>query len=514
MTYKYTAVPTGNLDQRWGHGIWVGKAPMTDEHNILTESGVQKARSLHRVPPEERFVISELKKVRGLPWEGRAETLKATIVTQQDQGPPGHRRVYLTTKVVARFVWSNAWLQWLCRIGTTRHWLTKEASAGPVGAGVGPIAELAIEPQPAPAAQQEPASSSSGPALPMPTQNLQNEQLDSPMEMVAQERRERKGTRPSETPSSEISESTSGKGKASVTTNDRADGGRLRHHRPFCCSIVQQGRDDDRWVVRDRWNRRCGNSRPRGAWSSRQQRRAQPKLCCGTESRNRFYEDPSTSETIEAQGARTGERLESEEVRKGRAKEVRELDEFEVKMEVDESEMRVAPGKKFWSKWVETRKDPNSPAIRCRLCATEVNTGEPRSDTFLETLPLKFVRLVLSWAASYQPKRANASMIIAVFDTSVAFFHGTVRKVIYVVPPKDLRKKVNISRLLKSLYGTRDASQLFATYVEEGLNEHGFQRNAVVPCLYWRAVLEALGVHWGDEFSLAFQMTGQTILSN
>ena len=101
---KYTSVPTGNLDQRWGHGIWVGKARMTDEHIILTENGVQKARSLHRVPPEERFVISELKKVRGLPWNGRAEKLKATIVTQQDQGPSGHRRVYLTTRVVARLV--------------------------------------------------------------------------------------------------------------------------------------------------------------------------------------------------------------------------------------------------------------------------------------------------------------------------------------------------------------------------------------------------------------------------
>ena len=57
--YKYTTVPTGNLDQRWGHGIWVGKSPMTDEHVILTENGVQKARSLHPVPLEERFVIED-----------------------------------------------------------------------------------------------------------------------------------------------------------------------------------------------------------------------------------------------------------------------------------------------------------------------------------------------------------------------------------------------------------------------------------------------------------------------
>ena len=53
VMYKYTAVPTGNLDQRWDHGIWLGKAPMTDDHIILTESGVQKARSLNRVPPED-----------------------------------------------------------------------------------------------------------------------------------------------------------------------------------------------------------------------------------------------------------------------------------------------------------------------------------------------------------------------------------------------------------------------------------------------------------------------------
>ena len=79
---------------------------------------------------------------------------------------------------------------------------------------------------------------------------------------------------------------------------------------------------------------------------------------------------------------------------------------------------------------------------------------------------------------------------------------GRVRKEIYVVPRKDLRKKGKIWRLLKSLYGTRDASQVFATYVEEGLNDHGFQRNAVVPCLYWGTTLETLGVALGRRFHL------------
>ena len=239
-----------------------------------------------------------------------------------------------------------------------------------------------------------------------------------------------------------------GKGEASVTTNDRADGGRFGNRCPHCSCIVQQGRDDDGglYVIDgiDVVATLVPESQRRTYGSSRQQKRAQPRPMQDREHESIAvvdYEDPNTTEAIEAYDARTGERLDSEEVRQGRTREVRKLDELEVKMEVDESEMRLAPCKKIWSKCVETRNDPNCPAIRRRLCATEVNTGESRSDTFAATPPLKFVRLILSWAANYNPKRANASMIIAVFDISVALFHGQVRTVIYVVPPNDIRKK-------------------------------------------------------------------------
>ena len=72
-------------------------------------------------------------------------------------------------------------------------------------------------------------------------------------------------------------------------------------------------------------------------------------------------------------------------------------------------------------------------------------------------------------------------MIMVAFDIAIAFVHGKVRKLIYVLPPKDLDKKRKIWKLLKSFYGTRDASQVFALCVEEGLSDHGFQRSAVVP---------------------------------
>ena len=61
-------------------------------------------------------------------------------------------------------------------------------------------------------------------------------------------------------------------------------------------------------------------------------------------------DDPSVSETVNAYEARTGEKLDSAEMRKREAKEMQEFDEFEVKMEVDKSEIRMTPCKKVWSK--------------------------------------------------------------------------------------------------------------------------------------------------------------------
>ena len=67
--------------------------------------------------------------------------------------------------------------------------------------------------------------------------------------------------------------------------------------------------------------------------SSRQQKRAQPKTQMHDREQESIavvdYEDPATTEAIQAYDARTSDKLDSEEVRKGRTKEVRKLDEFE-----------------------------------------------------------------------------------------------------------------------------------------------------------------------------------------
>ena len=222
----------------------------------------------------------------------------------------------------------------------------------------GPITEPTCESQEsAPAAQQEPASSSSRPAAPMPAQNLQNEQMDSPMELGPQERRERKGARPSETPTSEISGRPVVKARpaSSPMIVPTAEGsGTVVLSAPTSSSkdemtigglYVIDGIDVVATLVpeEDVWQFEATET----CTESQMLDREQESIAVVD------YEDPSATEAIEAYDARTGEKLDSEEVRKGRTKEVRELDEFEVKMEVDESEMRSIPGKKIWSKWLK-----------------------------------------------------------------------------------------------------------------------------------------------------------------
>ena len=56
---------------------------------------------------------------------------------------------------------------------------------------------------------------------------------------------------------------------------------------------------------------------------------------------------------------------EQESIAEGRATEVRELDGFEVKMEVDESEMRSTPGKKIWSNTTGPKQFSNTMSIVC-----------------------------------------------------------------------------------------------------------------------------------------------------
>jgi len=53
----------------WFKGIWIGRCTETDESMVLTHSGVQRSRTIKRVPLEEQKDFTILQNVKGLPWD-------------------------------------------------------------------------------------------------------------------------------------------------------------------------------------------------------------------------------------------------------------------------------------------------------------------------------------------------------------------------------------------------------------------------------------------------------------
>ena len=162
-------------------------------------------------------------------------------------------------------------------------------------------------------------------------------------------------------------------------------------------------------------------------------------------------EDPSVSKTINAHEARTGEKLDSEEMPKNKkAKEVQELDEFEVIMEVDKSEIRMTPGQKVWSKWVETRKGPDKPWYELSGISPQEGSTQPKSMT-------KCI-MRRGWSNGHFGPHPRQSSLQRVHLANASFadlkaWRNRDTVSFHVVPPKDLCRKRKIWRLLKNCCG-------------------------------------------------------------
>ena len=142
-----------------------------------------------------------------------------------------------------------------------------------------------------------------------------------------------------------------------------------------------------------------------------------------------------------------------------------------------------AHGKIVKVRWVHTNKGTQEePVIKCRLVAMEFASGEHRDDLFAGTPPLFAIKILLSLVASSQ-KNDECLMIL---DVTCAFLYGYIKRDLYVeVPPEDPRHCEGVvGKLLKSMYGTRDAPQIWQQTVELKLSSLGFVASALHPAIY------------------------------
>ncbi len=139
--------------------------------------------------------------------------------------------------------------------------------------------------------------------------------------------------------------------------------------------------------------------------------------------------------------------------------------------------------------------------VRSRFVAQEFASGDPREDLFAGTPPLFASRLVVSTTAS----RRQRGWSLMALDIGCAFLYAKATRELYIeLPDADplARDGRHVGRLLKALYGTRDAPQRWQQELSETLHALGFQGGRLLPGVFWNSRLEVILVSHVDDLLL------------
>jgi hypothetical protein len=149
------------------------------------------------------------------------------------------------------------------------------------------------------------------------------------------------------------------------------------------------------------------------------------------------------------------------------------------------------------SKWVDVNKgDATKPLIRSRFVVKEIATYKS-DDFFAATPPLEALRLLLSLAAS-----SGKDIKIEVLDARKAHLHAFAERVVFTQLPPEVAEPGYCARLVRCLYGTRDAPKRWEAFLAEQLVAIGFARGRASPCCYYHAALGVRCIVHGDDFVL------------
>ena len=156
-------------------------------------------------------------------------------------------------------------------------------------------------------------------------------------------------------------------------------------------------------------------------------------------------------------------------------------------------------GKIVGSRWVNCNKnDAHDPDVRCRLVAQEVNLHSDDS-FYAATPPLEAKRLLFSQFAS---RCQREELQLSFVDVRKAYFYGVPERTIYVrLPPELGLGKGVVGKLVRCMYGTRDAGAIWESCYTKCLVDLGFQQGVASPCCFYHPTWKVSVVVHGDDFT-------------
>ena len=160
-------------------------------------------------------------------------------------------------------------------------------------------------------------------------------------------------------------------------------------------------------------------------------------------------------------------------------------------------------GKIIGSRFVNCNKgDSEKPDVRCRLVAQEINHGsEGCEDFYAATPPLEAKRLLFSEWASKKVRRGK-KLKLSFVDIRKAYFNGIPTRNLYVRLPAELGMPKNVlGKLVKCMYGTRDAGAIWEQCYANCLIDLGFKQGVASPCCFEHKEWGVAVVVHGDDFT-------------
>ena len=214
----------------------------------------------------------------------------------------------------------------------------------------------------------------------------------------------------------------------------------------------------------------------------------------------------------------TGAVLDTEKVKAARAEELSWVHMQRIYTKVPLSECEKEGKTPITMKWIDRNKgDLQRPNYRSRLVCREVKRAKgaeyiPEYASFSSMPPLEALKLLLSLMVTLKKSRKGGDLKLRLLDISRAHFYGNAERRVFVTLPEGDKLEGHCGLLLKSMYGTRDAANIWQRDYTELLLQHNFTRNTAWPSIFYHRDMDVRLLVHGDDFVVLADDPGQKFL--